>query len=142
MYPSLSFQERLIGFACCCGFGVLISLGSFFRFSRLLAGHPTAFALCFSLGCFLSLMSTMFLTGPFKQIKNMAKPKRAIASIIYVLSIAATITLCCVDDFRARKLCILLALIMEFFAMVWYVFTYIPFGQRMLKGCLNQVCCV
>merc|ERR1711934_1195351 len=49
MGPSLSFQERLIGFACCCGFGVLISLGSFFRFSRLLAGHPTAFALCFSL---------------------------------------------------------------------------------------------
>merc|ERR1712086_886107 len=35
--PSLTWTQRLIGFVLCCGVGMLLTLGSFFRFSKVRA---------------------------------------------------------------------------------------------------------
>lgn len=43
--PTLTFQQRLIGFACSFGLGYLIAFMSFRFFLRLVAGNPLPFAL-------------------------------------------------------------------------------------------------
>lgn len=49
------------------------------------------FGILYSFGSVLTIMSTMFLVGPVKQIKNMLKKNRIIASVVYLTSIALTL---------------------------------------------------
>merc|ERR1712086_393642 len=46
--PSLTWTQRLIGFVLCCGVGMLLTLGSFFRFSKCLSGDCSSFAIIYS----------------------------------------------------------------------------------------------
>lgn len=45
------------------GVGLIVTIVSFFQFSKLLSGNASPFALCYSIGNILSLGATMFLVG-------------------------------------------------------------------------------
>ena len=92
--PALTFKQRVYGFAICFCIGCVISLSSMFSFHRLLAGHPAQFAIKYSLGNTIALLSTGFLMGPKTQLKRMSHPTRWIAALVYVLAIIGTITFC------------------------------------------------
>lgn len=49
------------------------------------------FGLLYSFGSICTILSTMFLVGPLKQMKNMLKKNRVIATVVYVASIALTL---------------------------------------------------
>ena len=45
------------------GIGLLVTIVSFFQFSKLIGGNPSPFAICYTVGNILSLGATMFLVG-------------------------------------------------------------------------------
>ena len=67
--PKLTFQERLIGFATTFGLGYLIAFFSFRFFIKLIEGNPVPFAINYTAGHVLQLLSSMFLCGPQRQFR-------------------------------------------------------------------------
>ena len=67
--PKLNFRERLIGFVSCFGLGYLIAFFSFRFFIKLMEGHPIPFAINYTTGHVLQLLSSMFLCGPKRQFR-------------------------------------------------------------------------
>ncbi len=61
----LAFNAPLTDFGC-SGLGLLVTVVSFFQFSKLLSGNPSPFALCYTIGNILSLGATMFLVGNYR----------------------------------------------------------------------------
>eukprot|EP00878_Enallax_costatus_P002238 GHUV01002411.1.p3 GENE.GHUV01002411.1~~GHUV01002411.1.p3 ORF type:complete len:166 (+),score=19.62 GHUV01002411.1:343-840(+) len=124
---TLSWRQRAIGFGITFGLGLLFSFMSIISLSTL---SLTSFAVLYSIGSVLSMGSTMFLMGPVKQCKNMVQPHRALATIVYLLSIAATLA---VAFTIGNVILVIILLIIQFLAMIWYCVTYVPGGQEFLR---------
>ncbi|XVF14692.1 hypothetical protein REPUB_Repub09cG0083200 [Reevesia pubescens] len=74
--------------------------------------------------------STTFLIGPKRQVSMMLDPVRIYATAIYLASII--IALFCAF-YVHNKLLTLLAIILEFGALIWYSLSYIPFARSMVS---------
>ncbi|RAL51549.1 unnamed protein product [Cuscuta campestris] len=122
---TLSTKQRLYGFAICLAAGVACTF-----LSMLVFLHPVKFGITFSFGNMLALGSTAFLIGPKRQVTMMLDPVRIYASSIYLASII--IALVCALYVR-NKLLTLLAIILEFGALIWYSLSYIPFARSMVS---------
>eukprot|EP00112_Aurelia_sp_Birch-Aquarium-sp1_P021861 Seg599.4 transcript_id=Seg599.4/GoldUCD/mRNA.D3Y31 product="Vesicle transport protein SFT2B" protein_id=Seg599.4/GoldUCD/D3Y31 len=123
---TLSWSTRLKGFAVCFCLGVFFSVfGTFMLWKNL-----KLFAIFYTLGNVTSLCSTFFLMGPFKQLKNMFKEKRLIATIIMLLSLV--LTLCAALWWKNKGLAVLFCII-QYLAMTWYCLSYIPFARNAVK---------
>ncbi|KAF8286947.1 putative Got1/Sft2-like family [Trypanosoma cruzi] len=121
--PSLSFQERVIGFAVCLGLGFLLSI---FAWVSIFALDFNTFAVINTVSNVTSIGSTMFLCGPMAQLKRMFDSKRLIATIIYFTSMALTFIAALV--LRIPWLTIITVLV-QYAAMLWYCLSYIPFAH-------------
>ncbi|KAI4347430.1 hypothetical protein L6164_008244 [Bauhinia variegata] len=122
---TLSTTQRLYGFAICFVAGLTCTLLSMLVFLK-----PIKFAITFTLGNLLSLGSTAFLIGPKRQVTMMLDPVRIYATAIYLASMI--IALFCALYVHS-KLLTLLAIILEFGALVWYSLSYIPFARTMVS---------
>lgn len=71
LFPTLTYQQRIIGVISFIGFGFLLSMGSLLRLVQLLHGNPTPFAIMYSMGNIVSVSATCFLYGPYSQAKKM-----------------------------------------------------------------------
>ncbi|KAK4283238.1 hypothetical protein QN277_000212 [Acacia crassicarpa] len=98
--------------------------------SMLVFFNPIKFGIAFTLGNLLSLGSTAFLIGPKRQLTMMLDPVRIYATAIYLASMI--IALFCALYVR-NKLLTLLAIILEFGALIWYSLSYIPFARTMVS---------
>ncbi|KAK9228646.1 hypothetical protein WN944_021600 [Citrus x changshan-huyou] len=77
-----------------------------------------------------NMQSTAFLIGPKRQVTMMLDPARIYATAIYLASmIIALFSALYVHN----KLLTLLALILEFGALIWYSLSYIPFARSMVS---------
>ncbi|KAH9664613.1 Vesicle transport protein [Citrus sinensis] len=98
--------------------------------SLLVFFNPIKFGITFTFGNLLSLGSTAFLIGPKRQVTMMLDPARIYATAIYIASmIIALFSALYVHN----KLLTLLALILEFGALIWYSLSYIPFARSMVS---------
>ncbi|XP_022750817.1 vesicle transport protein SFT2B-like isoform X2 [Durio zibethinus] len=97
------------------------------------------FAICFVAGLTCTLLmlswsvlygSTAFLIGPKRQVSMMFDPVRIYATAIYLASMI--IALFCAF-YVHNKLLTLLAIILEFGALIWYTLSYIPFARSMVS---------
>ncbi len=88
---TLSHTERLYGFLICFALGWLLSFASVGQVSLLVLGRPNNFAVLYSSGNVVSLCSTMFLFGPWKQLKSMFEETRRGSTLVYIGSIAFTL---------------------------------------------------
>ena len=93
---------------------------------RQLLGNPAPFAFKYTVGNVLSLCSYAFLVGPARQCTGMFAPERALFTVCYLGSFATT--LFCVFYLK-NWLCTLLALVVQFAAMVLYALSYLPAGM-------------
>ena len=93
--------------------GVVISLSSMLSFTKLIHGNPTPFAIKYSVGNTIALLSTGFLMGPKTQLKRMSHPTRWIAALVYVLAIAGTITFCFVPPGHPSALLVVICIIIQ-----------------------------
>ena len=71
--------------------------------------------------------------GPVKQLKNMFKDKRLIATIVMLT--ALVLTLCAALWWNKKPLAVLFVII-QYFAMAWYCLSYIPFARDAVKKCI------
>ena len=86
---TFSWSTRIKGFCILFVVGILLSfLGTFALF---LHRGINVFAIFYTLGNVVSLLSTCFLMGPLKQLENMFHSKRLIATIIVIVSICMTL---------------------------------------------------
>ncbi|KAF7813352.1 vesicle transport protein SFT2B [Senna tora] len=122
---TLSTKQRLYGFAICFVAGFTFTL-----MSMLVFFNPIKFGIAFTLGNLLSLGSTAFLIGPKRQLTMMLDPVRIYATAIFLASMI--IALFCAI-YVHNKLLTLLAIILEFGALVWYSLSYIPFARSMVS---------
>ncbi|KAL0448272.1 UNVERIFIED_CONTAM: Vesicle transport protein SFT2A [Sesamum latifolium] len=122
---TLSTKQRLYGFAICLSAGITCTL-----LSMLVFFHPIKFGITFSFGNLLALGSTAFLIGPKRQVTMMLDPVRIYATALYISSII--IALFCAVYVR-NKLLTLLAIVLEFSALIWYSLSYIPFARSMVS---------
>ncbi|KAM7250334.1 hypothetical protein ACFE04_022217 [Oxalis oulophora] len=146
---TLSTQQRLYGFAICFVTGLAFTLldddhdenDAMLLFTKLelsieLASsllvffHPIKFGITFTFGNLLSLGSTAFLIGPKRQLSMMLDPVRIYATAMYLASMI--IALFCAL-YVHNKILTLLAIILEFGALVWYSLSYIPFARTMVS---------
>nr|GEW30375.1 senescence-specific cysteine protease SAG39-like [Tanacetum cinerariifolium] len=82
--------------------------GTKYWLSMLVFFNPIKFGIAFTFGNLLSLGSTGFLIGPKRQVNVMLDPVH-------------------------NKLLTLVAIILEFGALVWYSMSYIPFARAMVS---------
>jgi hypothetical protein len=134
-FCTLTRTQRLYGFAACFVLGWLITLGSCFTIARI-GTNPGQFAIMYTLGNLIALASTCFLFGPWKQIKTMFKPVRAIATIIYLVAMALTLYVAIEVQ---KPLPVIVCMVIQLCAMIWYCASYIPFGRKMITTCLGSV---
>mmetsp|Transcript_12536 Transcript_12536/g.34785 ORF Transcript_12536/g.34785 Transcript_12536/m.34785 type:complete len:206 (-) Transcript_12536:46-663(-) len=138
--PTLTFQERLIGFACCFGLGYLIAFFSFRFFVKLVAGNPIPFAVNYTTGHILQLLSSMFLCGPQRQFRLMFDAKRYFTSMTYLGCLCATLVLLFIPMPHSLKLLLLVLLTLcQFIASCWYSLSYIPYGRRTALRIIKKV---
>ncbi|KAF5289726.1 hypothetical protein FQA39_LY03643 [Lamprigera yunnana] len=125
---TLSWSTRIKGFLICFIIGILLSLlGSFALF---LSGGLTMFAVFYTLGNILSILSTCFLMGPINQIKKMFASTRVIATVIVVISFILTL----VSAIYLKKAALaLIFIIIQSLAMTWYSLSYIPYARDAVK---------
>ncbi|KAJ8618740.1 hypothetical protein MRB53_014926 [Persea americana] len=122
---TLTMKQRLFGFATCLVAGLSCTL-----LSMLVFFNPIKFGITFTFGNLLALGSTAFLIGPKRQVTMMLDPVRIYATAIYIASMI--IALFCAF-YVHNKLLTLLAIILEFGALVWYGLSYIPFARSMVS---------
>ena len=95
---------------------------------------PTRFALLYTIGNVLAILSTMFLWGPINQVKDMFKKNRWIATCIYLGAMGLTLY----AALGTKNVgFVLICIIIQFFAMLWYSLSYIPFARKAVKKCLR-----
>lgn len=78
---TLTRTERLTGFIICFVLGWFISFLSMGSLPIIVA-NPLRFAVLYSAGNLLSLCSTMFLYGPWKQVKSMFDSTRRLTTLV------------------------------------------------------------
>ena len=136
---SLTYQERILGGIICLLLGFLLSLGSTIRLARLAHGHPGPFAVAYTFGNCLSLSSSCFFAGPSKQFRTMMRPKRRISAILYVCFIGLTLALCFIHHIHHRIIWVLLSVMCQFLALIWYCLSYVPYGRSIASGCCRRI---
>ncbi|RNF03056.1 hypothetical protein TraAM80_06062 [Trypanosoma rangeli] len=121
--PSLTFEQRLIGFGTCLGLGFLFSI---FAWISIFSLDFNTFAVINTAANIASIGSTMFLCGPLTQLKRMFDSTRLVATVVYLLSMVLTFVVALV--LRIPWLTIITVLV-QYVAMLWYCLSYIPFAR-------------
>mmetsp|Transcript_286 Transcript_286/g.407 ORF Transcript_286/g.407 Transcript_286/m.407 type:complete len:89 (+) Transcript_286:111-377(+) len=81
----------------------------------------------------------MFLCGPKKQFKNMFDKKRKVVTIVYLSTLFTSIVICFITFNQDIKLAVLVLLLMvQVCASIWYSLSYIPFARRAVKKCFKN----
>lgn len=128
---SLSWSTRLKCFGVC----FLVGVGCSVLGTLLLWTNMRLFAVFYTFGSISSLAGSFFLMGPMKQLKNMFKEKRLIASIIMLVSLVLTLM---AAFWWKKKILALLFCIIQCLAMTWYCISYIPFARDAVKKCVGS----
>ncbi|KAJ3119047.1 Vesicle transport protein [Phlyctochytrium bullatum] len=113
----LTRMQRFYGFGICFGLGFLISiLGSI----SLFFGNIPGFAVLYTFGNIISLLSTGFLIGFLKQFKKMFDKVRIVATLIFLISMVLTLVLAFVLS-GAGIILVLICCIFQYLALFWCV---------------------
>jgi len=130
-YFALTYRQRMMGFAICFSLGTIISIMSAF-----LVLNPAKFALPYSIGNILSILSMGFLVGPSRAARYMCAPIRRVAACIYFGAIIATLISALVLQ---KKLLTALFVVVQFAAYLWFIASYIPYGRTLLAKCCASI---
>jgi len=121
----ISYTNRLYGFGICVFFGIISLFISIIFLSSVIISF---FAFFYTIGNIFCLLSTFFLMGPIKQLKLITTKERIIPSLLYIISLIFTIVL----TIKGILILIIISIIVQSFSLIWYIISYIPFGQN---GC-------
>mmetsp|Transcript_6439 Transcript_6439/g.9658 ORF Transcript_6439/g.9658 Transcript_6439/m.9658 type:complete len:173 (+) Transcript_6439:68-586(+) len=129
--PSLSYQNRVIGFVTCMVVGYFIS---FMGTAMLISGGVSEFAVLYTLGNVIALCGSAFLIGPKSHCQKMFHEKRRYAAIFYITMLLLVFTLALIG---INVFLILVLLVIQCLSAIWYSASYIPYGRTMIVN----ACC-
>lgn len=141
--PSLPVKYRITGFIVCFVVGLFLSLLSTCLFVFGSLKSPYKFAIVYTIGNILSLLSSFFLFGPCKQLKYMFKKTRIIATILVLFFMIFTLIFSLViydKNKGGHKIVIWILIICQYCATFWYIISYIPFARTIFKKCFKCLC--
>lgn len=122
--------------------GFVLEVLSFGAILSVATGNPAKFAIIYSLGNILTLAAyrsrwcrTGFLIGFKRQIKNMVDMDRRIASFIFIGALVGTLIFALVFP---SKILVILFLVIQIPAYIWYCASYIPFARSCIRSCLRK----
>ncbi|CAO3641922.1 unnamed protein product [Mucor fragilis] len=135
-YFGLTKTQRFYAFGIAFVTGTLLSIVS----TITLITNITAFAILYSIGNIISLLSLTFIIGLKKQFKTMFAPVRFWATVIYLAMLVLTIII----SVTLKMFFIsLIFVIIQFAALVWYSASYIPYGREMIRrffgSCITSI---
>ena len=131
----MSYKTRIIGWIACSVVGMVMSI--ILSIAFVATGFDVVtYAILFSLSQVISIAGTCFLSTPQGHCKAMKKKHRIIPSIVYFLSIIATIVIAVATQITAL---VFLFLVIQVVAYYWYTISFIPFGTKIAKK-LCQCC--
>eukprot|EP00475_Leptophrys_vorax_P044641 TRINITY_DN9021_c0_g1_i1.p1 TRINITY_DN9021_c0_g1~~TRINITY_DN9021_c0_g1_i1.p1 ORF type:complete len:186 (+),score=25.06 TRINITY_DN9021_c0_g1_i1:89-646(+) len=122
----LSYTQRMAMFAVCLVLGLVCLFLSSYMVFGLLTGNSNKFALMYTLANILLLGSTSFLVGFKRQLANMFSESRMHASLAYLISLSLTVY-CGVN--LPYWFTMFPLLIIQFISMLWYIYSYLPWGR-------------
>jgi hypothetical protein len=126
-FPSMSYETRMKGFVGCFIIGWILSFCSVIAIS---IANINGFVLLYSFGNAVSIFATMFLMGPLRQLKSMFAPVRLLATLVFLGMLVTTIVVAIqTQNFVIVLVCVLL----QFVAGLWYAISYIPYGEYTLS---------
>jgi len=141
--PRMGFKQRMIGCACCFLLGQLLQFFSFGAAAGVLLGHPGRFAFLYTTGNLVMMAASFFLSGPKAQCRKIKAKDRALTSLVFISTMILTLVAVFAHPFWGRALIILLLVVVQWLALVWYILSYVPyghsFGRRVVKtvgGCI------
>lgn len=120
----LSRFEKMLGFACCLGGSILCFIISFFLFP-VLALKPRKFGLLWSMGSLLFVISFGVLQGPYHYTKHLLSKERIFFTATFFGSVLSTMYAAVI--LKSTLLTVFCSVI-EIFAVLYYTFSYFPFG--------------
>ena len=133
--PELDLKTRIIGFVISFIVGIFMMISSVSQLFTLALGGQKWFAVWYTLGNCVCLSSSFFLMGPKKQCEYMMKPQRKLTTMILFISMIS----CLIMAFTGiSKIIILIAIIVQFLALSWYVVSYIPGAQNLCSSCIKR----
>jgi len=95
------------------------------------------FGVLYTLGTIAAIGSTSFLIGPMRQFKKMFEKTRIIATIVFLLSIVATMVVAFVVQNSGAL--VLVCVVIQFLAFTWYSLSFIPFARDAVIGCCKSI---
>ncbi|TMW59972.1 hypothetical protein Poli38472_000014 [Pythium oligandrum] len=131
----LTKRQRLYGAIGCYVFGALCGLLS----TLMMWGgpkHVKQFAFFYTVGNLSSIGSSLFLVGPARQLKVMCMPVRRVACCIWIG--AMVLTLIIAFGFPKAGPLIMVLVIIQYVAMLWYGASFVPYGRTILKKCTSK----
>merc|ERR1712137_1254537 len=136
----LTKRQRLYGAIGCYLFGTLCG----FLSTLMIWGGPKhlkQFAFFYTVGTLCSIGSSLFLIGPVKQLQVMCMPVRRVACCIWLGAMLTTLMI--VFGFPKANPLVLLLVVIQYAAMLWYGASFIPYGRAVLrKSCSKAANCV
>ncbi|DAZ97005.1 TPA: hypothetical protein N0F65_011920 [Lagenidium giganteum] len=136
----LTKRQRLYGAIGCYVFGTLCGFLSTLMFWGG-PKHIKQFAFFYTVGNLCSIGSSFFLVGPRRQLKVMCMPVRRVACCVWIGCMVLTLILAIFFP-KAGPLVLILVMV-QYVAMLWYGASFIPYGRAILKKCCakaaNQV---
>ncbi|CAN6625358.1 protein transport protein Sft2p [Trichomonascus vanleenenianus] len=126
---NLSRWDRLLIFSICL-LGAAACFALCFFLLPLLAVKPRKFAVLWSLGSLLFIISFGVLQGPLSYLKHLTSAARLPFTIAYFGSIFATL----VFSLGMRSVILTVpAIIVQILAALWYAVSYFPMGSQGLR---------
>lgn len=130
-FPCLSKPVRIIAMIICIVVGLFMGIASF---TSLFSGGSGYWL---TGGNLLCVLSTLFIQSFPKQVKQMMNPIRATCTIVLLVSMVITIVFAAIN---AGSVLQWIAFGVQYFAMVWYLLSYIPGGQVFCETCVKSCC--
>lgn len=140
--PEMTYQQRIGGYIFCLFISFCLTIGAATRIGDLLAGNPGPFAVFYTLQNLVAVCSSFFLSGPCAQAKKMCDSTRFVATTVFIFSMFATLFFAYYDGLPdgARVGLIVLFVIVQWCALIWYTLSYIPYAREYLCSCCQQAC--
>lgn len=137
--PDLTYQQRIGGYITCFVVSFILSIGSFTRLVQLAQGNPAPFVVFYTLGNIMAIIGSLFLSGPRAHCKKMFDRTRIVATLFYFTTIFFTIFCAFYEGIPAdaRVGIIVMCVIIQWFAMLWYTISFIPYARDYVR----MVCC-
>ncbi len=95
------------------------------------------FAILYTIGQVLNIFGSVILVTPKKQWKTMTTKGRWLASLLYLLSIVATLVVACTVPEKAFTY---ICLGIQVVAYYWYMLSFIPCGHTIVKKFCKSLC--